>query len=78
MPVTFKVVLKGLVGFWWFQANGGLSFVMPRGHGAMNQLVHTPTTKDGLSWEPKRKQTKQTALLNLLAYLSYLSWVLNK
>jgi len=46
VPVTFKVVLKGLVGFWWFQANGGLSFVMPRGHGAMNQLVHTPSKQN--------------------------------
>lgn len=40
MPVAFKVLPKGLVRSWWFEANGELSFVMPLGHGnTMNQRV---------------------------------------
>lgn len=40
MPVAFKVLPKGLVRSWWFEANGELSFMIPLGHGnTTNQPV---------------------------------------
>lgn len=41
MPIAFKVLPKGLVGFWWFEANGELNFVTVGGHGNTNQPVRT-------------------------------------